>query len=346
MLANAFLGTRSNAVIVPLSRTWVGTTIKRFRRATGPNDLALARYIAYDAAGGPRMNRIPRVLFFFSVLVVTFTLVGASSASPAPMPTQTIAHDAAVISNPGSGDYAGFLIVVEPNGRAQAVDGAGRASSELQQNIVQTFFADLADAGRLDKLPTGGCSTANSGEPSTSVEVNAPIVITWSGQHTGALACVTDPRAIKILLDATTIQRALYVQAYRKRVTVGYGTGYSASGYQRNTGYDNSHFYIPRFQNDAFTFTNFSTGGFYFSNFDSGLERSRGPWSSLPSSTQVFTNLPYSSPFSGLPSGNIPVASPYSSAPYTSLGSVSSFGAGPYSSGPFSNSGPTVVTHP
>jgi hypothetical protein len=214
--------------------------------------------------------------------------------------------------------------------------------------MVRAFFADLGDAGQLDALPTGGCSAAKSEEPSTSVEVNAPITITWNGQHTGALACVTDPRAIKIVLDATTIQRALYVQAYRKRVTVAYGTGYTyGGGYQRKTGYDSSHFYIPGFQNDAFTFTNFSTGGFYFSNFDSGLQRSSGPWSSLPASSQVFTNLPYSSPFSGLPSGSVPYTSPYASLPYSSgIGNANPFGASPYSSGPFSSGGPTIVTHP
>ena len=295
--------------------------------------------------GGPRMNRFYLVLSSFAVSAAAFVLMGADKPAAAPAPT--IAHNAAMISNPGNGDYAGFRILVEPSGKAAAVDGAGRAASELQPDIVQAFFADLAAAGPLDKLPTGDCASARSDVPSTSVEVNAPIVITWNGQHTAALACVTDPRAVKIVLDATTIQRALYVQAYRKRITVGYGTGYTyGSGYQRNSGYDGSRFYIPRFQNDAFTFKNFSTDGFYFSNFDSGIQRSSGPWGSGPSSSAVFTNLPYSNPFSGLPSGNIPFTNPYTSAPYSSgFGSASPFGASPYSSSPFSN-GPPVVTHP
>jgi len=295
------------------------------------------------------MNRLSMVLSFCAVSAVAFTLMGAGTHGVKTAPGPTLIHNAAMISTPGNGDYAGFRIVVEPNGKAAAVDGAGRASNELAPDIVQAFFADLAGAGPLDKLPTGDCSSATSGVPSTSVEVNAPIVITWNGQHTDALACVTDPRAVKIVLDATTIQRALYVQAYRKRVTVGYGTGYTyGSGYQRNEGYDSSSgLYIPRFQNDAFTFKNFSTDGFYFSNFDSGLQRSNGPWGSGPTSSQVFTNLPYSNPFSGLPGGSMPFANPYSSAPYSSgLGSATPFGPSPYSSTPFGSGGPAVVTHP
>jgi hypothetical protein len=291
------------------------------------------------------MNRLSMVLSFSIVSAVALTLMGAGNQGAAVAPT--IAHNAATISTPGNGDYAGFRIVVESNGSAAAVDGAGRAASDLQPDMVQTFFADLAAAGPLDKLPTGDCSYSKSDVPSTSVEVNAPIVISWNGQHTPALACVTDPRAVKIVLDATTIQRALYVQAYRKRVTVGYGTGYTYGSYRTSAAYDNTRFYIPRFQNDAFTFKNFSNdGGFYFSNFDSGFQRSNGPWGAGPSSSQVFTNLPYSNPFSGLPSGSIPYSNPYAAAPYSSFGNASPFGASPYSSAPFSSSGPTVVTHP
>jgi hypothetical protein len=294
------------------------------------------------------MNRLSMVVSFFFVSVVAFTLIGAGNQGATTVPATAVVHNAAIISTPGNGDYAGFRIVVEPNGQAAAIDGAGSASSELQPDVVQAFFADLASAGPLDKLPTGDCSSATSEIPSTSVEVNAPIVITWNGQHTAPLACVTDPRAVKMVLDATTIQRTLYVQAYRKRVTVGSGTGYTyGSGYQRNAGYDSSRFYISRFQNDAFTFKNFSTDGFYFSNFESGFQRSNGPWSSGPSSSQVFTNLPYSNPFSGLPGGTVPFANPYTSAPYSSgPGSATPFGASPYSSSPFSSGGPTIVTHP
>lgn len=293
------------------------------------------------------MNRVSIGLRFIVVSVFAAALVVAGNQS-AGFAATTMPRNAASISTAGNGDYAGFFIVVEPSGRAGAIDGAGRAASELSSDVVQRFFADLAAAGPLDKLATGDCSTAKSDIPSTSVEVNAPIVIAWNGQRTAALACVTDPRAVKIVLDATAIQRALYVQAYRKRVTAGYGTGLAyASGYRGNGGYDSSRFYIPRFQNESFTFKNYSNdGGFYFSKFDSGVQRSNGPWSSGPTSSQVFTNLPYSSPFTGLPASSIPFTSPYSSGPYSSLPGASPFGASPYSESPFNGSGPTIVTHP
>jgi hypothetical protein len=298
-------------------------------------------------SGGPRMNRVSIGLRFVAVSAVASAFVLMASHSAAFAAT-TMPPNAATISTPGNGDYAGFFIVVEPNGRAGAIDGAGRAANELSSDIVQTFFADLAGAGPLDKLLTGDCSNAKSDIPSTSVEVNAPIVIAWHGQHTAALACVTDPRAVKIVLDATAIQRAMYVQAYRKRVTVGYGTGLAyGSGYRGNGGYDSSRFYIPRFQNESFSFKNYSNdGGFYFTKFDSGVTRSNGPWGAAPTSSQVFTNLPYSSPFTGLPSGSIPFTSPYSSGPYSSLPAASPFGASPYSESPFNGSGPPIVTHP
>ncbi len=91
------------------------------------------------------MNRLPRVLSFFAVSIIAFTLVGAEHASSSLAPTLTIARNAAVISNPGSGDYAGFLIVVEPNGKAQAVDGAGRAAIQAIKhgpNLVSCIRSD------------------------------------------------------------------------------------------------------------------------------------------------------------------------------------------------------------
>ncbi|HXN09493.1 MAG TPA: hypothetical protein VN860_07495, partial [Candidatus Acidoferrales bacterium] len=106
------------------------------------------------------MNRFYLVLSSFAVSAAAFVLMGADKPAAAPAPT--IAHNAAMISNPGNGDYAGFRILVEPSGKAAAVDGAGRAASELQPDIVQAFFADLAAAGPLDKLPTGDCASARS----------------------------------------------------------------------------------------------------------------------------------------------------------------------------------------
>jgi hypothetical protein len=293
------------------------------------------------------MNRLPKLFSSVAVSAIAFALMGAYTPGSPYVPNISMAHDSAMIFNPGGGDYAGFRIVVEPSGGAAAVDGAGRATSELQPDVVQKFFADLASASPLDKLAVGDCASTKPDATSTSVEVNAAIVITWNGQHTPSLSCVTDPRAVKIVLDATAIQHALYVQAYRKRTMMGYASVYAYSGtaHYQNSGYTGEHFYAPRFQNDPFTFTNFSMDNFSFSNFSTGIQQSAGPYSSLPAAGQVFTSLPFSSLSSGLPSASIPFTSPYSSGPYTSLGSGDNpFSSGPFSSSPFT-SGPSIVTH-
>jgi hypothetical protein len=313
----------------------------------GSSGLASAKAIPYHDHGGPHMNSLPKLLSTIAVSAIAFALMGASTPDSSYVPSLTMAHNAAMIFNPGGGDYAGFRIVVEPSGGAAAVDGAGRATSELQPDVVQKLFADLASAGPLDKLPIGDCASTKPDATSTSVEVNAAIVITWNGQHTPSLSCVTDPRAVKIVLDATTIQHALYVQAYRKRTMMGFGGVYAYAGtaHYQNSGYADDHFYVPRFQNDPFTFTSFQNDSFSFSNFNSGMQQSAGPYSSLPSAGQVFTSLPFSNPFTSPQSATIPFTSPYSSGPYSSFGSGDSpFSGGPSVSAPFS-SGPTIVTH-
>ncbi|MDQ6768308.1 MAG: hypothetical protein M3Z41_10915 [Candidatus Eremiobacteraeota bacterium] len=288
----------------------------------------------------------PFSLLFASLGAVV--LMGASNAGSSFVPPLPMTPNEAMIFNPGTGDFAGFRIVVDPSGRAIAIDGAGRASNELQSNVVQKFFADLASAGPLDKLPGGNCSSAKPDTSTTTVEVNAAVVISWNGQKTPALRCASDPRATKILLDATTIQHALYVQAYRKKVVLAYGSGsgYSGQSYRANfSGYDGSRFYIDRFQNANFSYPNFSSDNFSFSNFNSEMPRSRGPWASLPGASQVFSNLPYSNPFSGAPASSFQTVNPFSGSPYSSFGSTTPFGPSPYGSSPFS-SGPSVVTHP
>jgi hypothetical protein len=259
-----------------------------------------------------------------------------------------MASNAAMIYNPGNSDVAGFRIVVDPNGKAAAIDGAGRGSSELQPDIAQKFFSDLAAAGPLNKLPAGDCSSAKA-DASTTVEVSASIVVSWNGQRTPALSCVTDPRAVKIVLDATTIQRALYVQAYRKRtMTYGGGYAYGGGGYQAgSSGYESGgRFYIPPFQTGSFNFTNFSSDNFYFSTFDNESSlHSNGPWAAAPPGSTLFTNLPYANPFSGATFTSLPYAWPFSGGPYSSNGTVTPYSPAPYGQSPFVG-GPSVYSHP
>ena len=87
------------------------------------------------------MNRHIQPFFGVFVAALAVTLLGASS-----IPTLPMSKSAAMIYNPGNGDYSGFRIVVEPNGKAMAVDAAGRASNELNSDVAQRFFDDLSAA--------------------------------------------------------------------------------------------------------------------------------------------------------------------------------------------------------
>jgi len=101
-----------------------------------------------------------------SALAIQF--IGAARVPDLPMSAA-----GAMIYNPGGGDYSGFRIVIEPSGRARAVDGAGQATSELQSDLVAQFFDDLRAIGPLVKLPSQPCATNQSDAATTTVELNA-----------------------------------------------------------------------------------------------------------------------------------------------------------------------------
>ncbi len=300
------------------------------------------------------MNSNLKPVALIAASAIAIALMGAYSAGPLVVPAIPMGHNAAMIYNGGNGDFVGYRIVVDPSGKAVAVDGAGRDTSELQADVSQKFFSDLASAGPLDKLPAGDCSSATNASSTsasaTTVEVNAAVVITWNGKHTPALTCVSDPRAVRILLDATTIQHALYVQAYRKRTMVTYGGGYTYKGedYNQHDAYNSNGgdgFYINRFQNESFDFNNFSSDNMNFSNFNNEATfQSNGPFTSLPASNEVFQNLPYANPYGSAPSTNLPYYWPFSGGPWSNAGSgASPYGSAPYGESPFVG-GPSAYT--
>jgi len=148
------------------------------------------------------MMRFSKSLFAAALAAFLFALVGvadASSTQPAP--------GSATISNPGGRDFSGFMIVIEPSGRAWALDGAGHSNGQLQGPLTQMLFADLAAAGPLARLPDRDCDQA--------------LLIGWNGQRSSNLQCSADPRSIKLISDIAAIQRALYVQSYRVAIIQG-----------------------------------------------------------------------------------------------------------------------------
>jgi len=164
------------------------------------------------------MKNAFRFLSAAAVAALPFALLGAGSIPQLRIPTNAV-----LIHNPGNGDYTGFSIVVEPNGAAWSIDGAGRGQGQLQSDVAQALFRDLSAASPLQQLPARSCPNAPGGLTTTSVGANAAIILTWKGQRSPDLSCSDDPRAQKLLFDATTIQRALYVQAYRVRTGIVFG---------------------------------------------------------------------------------------------------------------------------
>lgn len=283
-----------------------------------------------------------------AVSTAAIVLLGASAPSSQFVPQLPMPKGAAMIYNAGNGDFAGYRIVVTPAGQAAAIDGAGRSTSELQGSVADQFFNDLATAGPLDKLPAGDCASRTT-SAATTVEVNAAVTITWNGQRTPSLTCVTDAAAVRLLLDATTIQHALYVQAYRKRVvangpSVVYGpngVAYSRAGsggglaaYGMNA--YNGQFQFQPFKNEGFGYDQFSAGRFSFSNFDNEYPMANGVFQTNLPGSNPFVSIPYSSPFNGNPYASIPVVYPFQGAePTTNIETTSPWSSNPANGSPF-----------
>jgi hypothetical protein len=279
--------------------------------------------------------------------------LGASSAPPVPLlPTPP---GAASIYYPGSGDYAGFRIVVEPGGRAIAIDGAGHAATQLASGVSQKFFADLTAVGPLDRIAPGPCADTDNPSGAT-VELSTPLIITWKGHTSPQLACAKDAPTQRLLLDAVGIQQALYVQAYRKRNLITYGTARSSGyGELQYSGAAPSAIYSASataygVSTTPMTFDQFYAGGlrdqafyagpFTMDHFSNGLQFTSPfvgtpftgtPYTALPAAslptTSPYTSLPYGSPFIGTPYGS----SPFTGSPFSGLTTTS-----PYSGSPFS----------
>jgi hypothetical protein len=274
------------------------------------------------------MIRFSRRVLALGICLLAPLLLGASNVPVLPVPP-----NAAMIYNPGSGDYAGFRIVVNTDGRAIAIDGAGHIATQLQNDLVQKFFGDLSSAGPLDQLSAKPCSEGVSENATTTVEVNSAVTINWKGQHSPELVCATDPRAQKLLLDATEIQHALYVQAYRKRNLLTYGTSYAAAAPPTVLGYvPDFRFSFDQFYSGGFSNTPFTTGQFTFDNFSNGLNY-----------VNPFTGSPYTgAPYSSLPAAGLPGASPFTGLPYASPPFTSPFSGSPYGTNPFTSPGFTT----
>ena len=106
--------------------------------------------------------------------------VGASSATPTP--SASVPPDAAIIENSGSTNFAGYRIVVTPDGSAWlTLDGGQAVKAQLPAAHARSLFAHLAAAGPLDSLEVGQCVKSASFGTRTFIE--------WKGVRTGDVSC-------------------------------------------------------------------------------------------------------------------------------------------------------------
>lgn len=228
------------------------------------------------------------------------------------MPQLPVPQGAATIYNPGSGDSSGFRIVIQPDGHAVSVDGAGRSALELQNDLSDRFFADLRSASTAGRNPTAQCSTG-------ATPVSDDVTIKWSGKAWSGLSCATDAQLLALASDAKAIERALYVQTYRARPMYVY---IGANGPQYSGGvYGTAALYAPQSGYSTFGFS----GGY-----------STSPYSGYPSGSMPSGSLPTTSLTGSLPSGSLPLGNPYTGLPTTSLPGGNPFGASPFGASPYS----------
>jgi hypothetical protein len=261
----------------------------------------------YHDASHMRMRLAP--LCGILVPALAIALLGAS-----PVPQLPVPKGAAMIYDPGSGDYSGFRIVVQPNGHAVSVDGAGRSTIDLQNDISARFFADLHNASLASKNPTSRCS-------SDAVPVSDDVTIKWSGKAWSGLSCATDTQLLALAGDAKNIERALYVQTYRARPMYVY---IGANGPQYSGGVYGT----------AALYAGSGSGGYPSFNFSGGYSSS--PYSSYPAGSSPTGGLPTTGLPGSAPSGSLPTGSPFTGLPTTGLPGTSPFGASPFGSSPYS----------
>src|SRR5579864_5725531 len=184
------LATASRWWTCTMSR-WCGScrTKRCKRRALGSlNPLPGLTHYSMMEFGGTRMDRRAGIILVVALLLLPVGLLGVASGANSGAYTQ-----AAFIYNLGAGDFAGFRIAVDPNGKAWAIDGGGRASGELDKDIVRRFFSDLSAASPLEKLPNQPCP-ATRADIQTPTDISAALIVTWRGASSPDLTCAHDRR--------------------------------------------------------------------------------------------------------------------------------------------------------
>lgn len=272
------------------------------------------------------MHRQIDQLSTIAIAALACVLMGAA------VPAKSAPSQNVTISNPGFADYNGFRIVVAPSGQATAVDAAGSASLLLRSDLSQPLFDDLA-AARAAGVASKSCSAPLSGLATTTVQINQMIDVAWNGQRWTSLECASEPSLQRVLQDAMAIRSALYVQAYRKRTVIVF-VGQNGADVQPFV--PNSLSPSGTLQLGNIALDHFTTGGFESTTFRAGASVLTNPYNGSMPSTTSWGTLPYSNPYTPLPSGSVTFDNPFSGLPGSSIVNDSPFDGNPYNGSPFS----------
>jgi len=131
-------------------------------------------------------------------------------------PALSVPAGGIAIVSPGTAELGGYQITIAPNGDAVAIDLAGRTQRTLPSDLTKALFADAAAAMPLSKLP------ALCSQPQ---KMPAPVVVTFNGETSSNVACLTDVKGAALLADVQAVTRVLYVSNLRSRALPPFAAG-------------------------------------------------------------------------------------------------------------------------
>lgn len=110
---------------------------------------------------------------------------------------------AAVIMNTGSTNTSGYRIVVQRSGASEFVGAMGRSTAQLDTQLVDNFFSDLAAASPLSERATTPCMK--------SASFGTSLFVYWDHSRSPDLSCPSDKEGKAVRSDAEEIAAALHL---------------------------------------------------------------------------------------------------------------------------------------
>jgi hypothetical protein len=137
-----------------------------------------------------------------AALAVSQVVYAQPAPGPRVPPYLPVPSGAAVIMDTGSTNVVGYRIVIQPQGTVEYATGERRETATVSAGVARAFFADLAKAAPLDRLPTEPCMK--------SISFGSSLFVWWSAHgRSPDLLCPTDARGSALRADAQRIAREL-----------------------------------------------------------------------------------------------------------------------------------------